>query len=124
MSLGLVLRDTQGCDRAPLISFGSNRLKGITLLVKLYEELRRAVCYIRRNTDDADLVMPSLYSSRKSPRRGASAVDDSSTDLPPSDDAESDDDVDTERLEALMASVTRRTTSAETANVERDDTNA
>ncbi len=103
----------------------SNRLKGITLLVKLYEELRWAVRYIRRNTSDADLVMPSLYSLRKSPRRGAPEVDDPSTDLPPSGDAESDDVVDTERLEELMASVTHRATSTDTANAEQNgDTNA
>ncbi len=99
----------------------NNRLKGITLLVKLYEELRWAVRYIRRNAGDADLVMPSLYSLRKAPRRsGGSEPEDAPAQLPPGGDTAAPDDVDTARLEELMAGVGHVSTGAATDANEQD----
>ncbi len=92
----------------------SNRLKGLTLLFKLYEELRWAVRYIRRNTGDADLVMPSLYTLRKA-RRNTSGPDEPETQPPSSDESANDadeDEIDTARLEELMASAGRRSAAA------------
>lgn len=51
------------------------RLRALAHFVALYEELRWAVRYTRRNHKDAHLIMPSLYSLRKK-RTTAAAADD------------------------------------------------
>ncbi len=46
------------------------RKRAFTLLVNVYDELRRAVIYLRWHQDDVDPWMPSLYQRRGSGRAG------------------------------------------------------
>jgi hypothetical protein len=41
------------------------RRRAFTVLVRAYKQVRAAVIYIRRNEDDADAIIPSLYNGRK-----------------------------------------------------------
>ena len=40
------------------------RQRTYTLLAKAYNQVRRAVCFLRRDEGDADAVAPSLYAGR------------------------------------------------------------
>jgi hypothetical protein len=53
------------------------RLRAFTQLIRLYEDARRAVAYLRAAEGDADTIAPSLYPGR--PRR---RVTDTSTPVP------------------------------------------
>jgi hypothetical protein len=45
------------------------RLRAFTLFSRVYEDVRRAVQYVRGKAGDADAIMPSLYAGRGPKRR-------------------------------------------------------
>jgi hypothetical protein len=47
------------------------RHKAFTLFYEVYEDIRRAIQYVRGKTGDADEIAPSLYAGRSTPRRKA-----------------------------------------------------
>lgn len=51
----------------PLLA--ENRLRAVSLMVKAYEQVRRAVQYLRFDLGDADKFAPSIYTAKSSPRR-------------------------------------------------------
>jgi hypothetical protein len=72
------------------------RAKALSWLMDVWEELRWAVRYVRRHANDADTIMPSLYSLRGKRSSGA-APEEVADAEPPAPSAEVDAD-----LEAIM----------------------
>lgn len=62
---------------------GQLRAAALSLLLERYEELRRAISYLRWHEGDADEIAPSLYTARRRPR--ASRPDDPAPDPSPPD---------------------------------------
>ncbi|HEX7477387.1 MAG TPA: hypothetical protein VF331_06245 [Polyangiales bacterium] len=64
-------------EQAPLVVAAAtdNRQRAFSLLVKTYDQARRAVSYLRWNKDDIDSIAPSLYAGRQNTnhRKGADA---------------------------------------------------
>jgi hypothetical protein len=56
------------------------RLRAFTLLFRTYDNVRRAVTFLRWNGSEADKIAPSLYAGRSNGRRRSEPP---STDLPP-----------------------------------------
>jgi hypothetical protein len=53
---------------------GELRARAFTLLVRHYDECRRAITYVRHHEGDADEIAPSLFTRAAKPKRaGASA---------------------------------------------------
>jgi hypothetical protein len=48
---------------------GENRLRAVTLMVKAYEQTRRAVQYVRFDFGDAELFAPSIYTGKSIGRK-------------------------------------------------------
>jgi hypothetical protein len=46
-----------------------NRQRAFTLFVNAYDQVRRAVLFLRHDEDDADTIIPSLYAGRSNRRR-------------------------------------------------------
>jgi hypothetical protein len=66
MSAALGDRDN-GVSRAPALEL---RARALSKLVRVYEEVRRMITYLRWHQDDVDAITPSLWASRG--RRGRS----------------------------------------------------
>ena len=58
-------------ERAPAFAaeLAQQRQRVFTLFFRAYDEVRRAVCYLRWNEGDADWIAPSLYSRRRKRRK-------------------------------------------------------
>jgi hypothetical protein len=67
-------------DQAPAIvgALVEERMRAFTHVIKVYEEARSAIAFLRRKEEDADTIAPSLYTGR-APRRKASEPDDDTT---------------------------------------------
>jgi hypothetical protein len=63
-------------EQAPavLAALTEERMRAFTLMMKVYDEARSAVGYLRRHEGDADSIAPLLYTG-KSTRRKASETD-------------------------------------------------
>jgi hypothetical protein len=63
----LVVNDLGQREQAPatIAEVALNRQKTFTLFMTAYDQLRRAISYLRWNEGDADEIAPSLYSGRK-----------------------------------------------------------
>ncbi len=59
---------------AVLAALTEERMRAFTQLLKVYDETRSAVGYLRRHVGDADSIAPSLYTG-KSTRRKATEAD-------------------------------------------------
>jgi len=57
----------------PVLATARIRRQALTLLVKAYDEARRAVAFLRWHTGDAEAIAPSLYGRRKR-KKNESAV--------------------------------------------------
>mgnify|MGYP001218694807 CR=1 FL=1 len=74
----------QGLDRSPT-QLADQRRRAFTLLVRAYDECRRAVTYLRWAEGDVAALVPSLFAKRAKPKTATS-----STNVPPlSEDADS-----------------------------------
>jgi hypothetical protein len=53
-------------EQAPAVvaDASARRARAFTLFVRAYDQVRRAVTYLRWEDDDADLIAPSLYRGR------------------------------------------------------------
>ena len=60
-------------QQAPAVvaAIALERQRAFTLFLRAYDQVRRAVIYLRWNEGDADLVAPSLYSGRNVKRKNA-----------------------------------------------------
>jgi len=60
-------------EQGPALSAAAidQRRRAFTLLINLYEDIRRAVAYLRGRKRDAETIVPSLYRGR--PRTGPPA---------------------------------------------------
>jgi hypothetical protein len=65
--LGLAARRETRRQQQPKLA--DDRLRAITLMVKSYDQTRRAVQFLRHDEGDADLITPSLYTARAARRR-------------------------------------------------------
>lgn len=79
-------------DQAPLTlgAAAENRHKVFSLFVAAYNELRRAVCFLRFHEEDADRLVPSLYAGRKGKKKsdkGESEAPEPESELPPVSEA-------------------------------------
>jgi hypothetical protein len=63
---------------------GDARIRAYTLLARTYDQIRRAVVYVRWNEGDADDIAPSLYPVRGSRKRKGDATDVVPMSAPPS----------------------------------------
>jgi hypothetical protein len=61
----------QKASRSARTVGSERRLRGYSYLLKTYDQVRRAMTYLRWDHGDADLIAPSLYSFRK--RKNAAA---------------------------------------------------
>lgn len=58
-------------DRNESASFAADRrARAFTLLVRAYDQVRRALTFLRWNEGDADVIAPSLYKSRNARSKG------------------------------------------------------
>lgn len=78
-ALGADLQRAIGNDPAerPAAEAVSLRNAAFTLLLERYEEVRRAVTYLRWNEGDADLLAPSLFTARRRARASRDAAPES-----------------------------------------------
>ena len=62
-------------QQAPAVvaAIALERQRAFTLFLRAYDQVRRAVIYLRWNEGDADLIAPSLYSGRNVKRKNADA---------------------------------------------------
>jgi len=62
-------------EQAPAVAAEALRIRqqATVLFVHAYEEVRRAIAFIRRREDDADTIAPSLYSGRPRKRTDTAA---------------------------------------------------
>jgi hypothetical protein len=67
--VALGAREQAGAGASKPTDRADQRARAYTLFVKAYEEARRAVAYLRWHEDDVDDIVPSLFASRKSPRK-------------------------------------------------------
>lgn len=51
------------------------RARAMTELLRTYSEVRRMIAFVRHREGDVDVIVPSLWSQRRSARRGADARD-------------------------------------------------
>lgn len=58
---------------AVLAALAEERLRGFTRVIRVYEDARAAVMFIRRREGDADSIAPNLYSGNGRRRRGGDA---------------------------------------------------
>ena len=58
-------------EQAPAVvaDAAANRSRAFALFIRAYDEVRRAVTYLRWREGDADLIAPSLYAGRAAPKR-------------------------------------------------------
>lgn len=78
-----VINDLSQREQAPakIADVSIDRQKTFTLFVTAYDQLRRAITYIRWNEGDADEIAPSLYAGKK--RKSTAAVETAETASPP-----------------------------------------
>jgi hypothetical protein len=66
-ALGVRLMQAAGFrEQAPILAAGAAKIRAqaLTLLLRSYDEVRRAVLFLRWKDDDADIIAPSLYAGR------------------------------------------------------------
>lgn len=115
--LGAKEQSTESAEDATL-----TRQRALAYFIALYEELRWAVRFVRRNHKDAHLIMPSLFTLRKK-RGGAAAenadeADDAAAPVAPQAPAANTDaatGVDLAHLQALMGGGNQAATPATSA---------
>ena len=63
-------------EQAPVVAAEEARvrLQALTLLVRSYGEVRRAISFMRWNEDDVDSIAPSLYAGRPRRQKGEQAT--------------------------------------------------
>lgn len=59
---------------AVLATLAEERLRAFTYVIKIYDEVRSAISYLRRHEGDVEQLAPNLYTG-KSPRRKAAEAD-------------------------------------------------
>ncbi len=64
-------------------TYADLRARAFTLLAKRYDEVRRAVTYLRWHDGDADEIAPSLYAGSRGTGRRANGASNGTGDLPP-----------------------------------------
>lgn len=81
-------------EQSPAIqaSAARDRQAAYTLFVNAYSEVRAAIAYVRRNEDDVDSIMPSLYAGRSNGKKKPAAEDNQNPPTPAPVDAHAADD--------------------------------
>jgi hypothetical protein len=72
-------------DQSPVMMSEAVRLrqKAFTLFMNVYDDIRRAIVYLRGKQDDADKIAPSLYAGRAPRRKAEEEPPEAPTPVPP-----------------------------------------